>query len=106
VAMVELSRGLLRGHVWVPEGATLRGRDGRMYTKNAAGQAVLALPLVAAAEAATRAAGLDPARTRLAVRFVASFFNALVTATMLAVFYVAARALGAGRRAALLAALL
>ena len=51
VTMLELSRGLLQGHVWVPEGATLRGADGRDYTKNAAAQAVLALPLVALSEA-------------------------------------------------------
>ena len=90
----------------VPEGATLEGPDGRQYSKNAAGQAVLALPIVAAAEAGARAAGLDPERARLAVRFGASFFNAFVTALMLAVFYAAARALGAARRAALLATLL
>jgi hypothetical protein len=106
VTMLELSRGMLQGHVWVPTGATLRGPDGREYTKNAAAQAVLALPLVAVSEAGARAAGLDPARARLAVRFGASFFNALVTALMLAACYAAARALGASRRAALLATLL
>jgi len=106
VTMLELARGLLHGRVWVPEGATLRGPDGRDYTKNAAAQAVLALPLVAAAEAGARAARLDAGRTRLAVRFGASFFNAFVTALLLAALYRSARALAASRRAALLAALL
>src|SRR5205085_404804 len=84
----------------------LRGPDGRDYTKNAAAQAVLALPLVAAAEAGARAAHLPPERAALAVRFGASFFDAIVTAAMLAAFYMAARSLAASRRAALLAALL
>jgi len=106
VTMLELARSLLRGSVEVPEGATLAGPDGKHYTKNAAGQAVLALPLVAAAEGAAAVAGLDPGRRRLAVRFVASFFNAAVTALMLAVFYVLARMLGAGGGAALAGALL
>ncbi|TMQ68828.1 MAG: hypothetical protein E6K80_13715, partial [Candidatus Eisenbacteria bacterium] len=43
VTMLDLSRALLRGHLDVPVGATLDGPDGRHYTKNAAGQAVLAL---------------------------------------------------------------
>lgn len=106
VTMLELARSLLHGSVQVPEGATLDGPDGKHYTKNAAGQAVLALPLVAVAEGAAAVAGFDPGRRRLAVRFAASFFNAAVTALMLAVFYVLARMLGAGGAAALGAALL
>jgi hypothetical protein len=90
----------------VPEGATLALPDGRHFTKNAAGQAVLALPLVAAAEGAAAAAGFDAGRRSLAVRFVASFFNAAVTALMLAAFYLLARMLGAGGGAALGGALL
>ncbi len=93
VTMLELSRALLHGGVAVPAGATLDGADGRHYTKNAAAQAVLALPLTAVAEGAAGAAGLAPARRLLAVRFVVSFFNALVTALLLAAFYVAARRL-------------
>src|SRR5262245_47571374 len=54
VTMLELARAMLRGGLAVPAGATLRGPDGRDYTKNAAGEAVLALPLVAAGEAASR----------------------------------------------------
>jgi hypothetical protein len=106
VAMLELSRSLLRGDIAVPEGATLRGPDGRAYTKNAAGQAVLALPLVAAAEAG--AAFFEPSSQHrsLAVRFAVSFFNAAVAALLLGVFYSAARGLGAGVRAALAATLL
>lgn len=45
VTMYEVSRALLGGRVAVPEGATLRGPDGRHYSKNAAAQAVVALPL-------------------------------------------------------------
>lgn len=106
VTMLELARALLRGSVEVPEGATLAVPDGRHFTKNAAGQAVLALPLVAAAEGAAAAAGLDAGRRSLAVRFAASFFNAVVTALMLTVFYLLARMLGAGGGAALGGALL
>ncbi len=101
VTMLELSRALLRGSIAVPEGATLQGADGRFYTKNAAGQAVLALPVVGLADAGAAALGLEPARRELAVRFGASFFNALVTALMLALFYAGARSLGAGAGAAL-----
>lgn len=104
--MLELARAMLRGSVEVPEGATMPGPGGVHFTKNAAGQAVIALPLVAAAEGAAALAGLDAGRRRLAVRFVVSFFNAAVTALILAVFYVLARMLGAGGGAALGGALL
>ena len=106
VTMLDLSRALLRGHLDVPVGATLDGPDGRHYTKNAAGQAVLALPLVAAAEGIAALSGLPEARRTLAVRFVTSFFNAVVTALLLAVFYAAARGLGVRARAALAATVL
>ncbi len=106
LAMLDLSRAMLHGHLWVPEGATLRGPDGRAYTKNAAGQAIVALPLVAGAEAAASAARLSPAKGELAVRFAASFLNALVTALMLALVYRGARSLGTGTRPALMATLL
>ena len=96
VTMLELSRAMLSGRIDVPEGATLRGPDGRFYTKNAAGQALVALPLVAAAEGASRLSGLPPARRELAARFGVSFFNAAVTALLLAAFYLAARRLGIG----------
>jgi hypothetical protein len=101
VTMLELSRAMLRGGIAVPEGATLAGPDGRFYSKNTAGQAVLALPLVALAETGAGALGLAPAKRELAVRFGVSFFNALVTALMLGAFYRGARALGAGGGAAL-----
>ncbi|HVP14448.1 MAG TPA: hypothetical protein VMS88_02825 [Terriglobales bacterium] len=106
VTMLALSRALLRGGIAVPEGATQPGPDGRAYTKNAAGQAVLALPLVAAAEGAASALRLGPAKRTLAVRFGASFFNAFVTALLLGALYRGARALGAGTGAALGAAAL
>lgn len=106
VTMLELSRAMLRGGIAVPEGATLAGNDGRFYTKNAAAQAVLSLPLVAAAEGVAAVAGLSPARQRLAVRFAASFFNAIVVALLLAVFYYATRSFGASPPAALAGSLL
>jgi hypothetical protein len=106
VTMLELSRAMLRGGIVVPEGSTILGPDGRLYTKNTAGQAVLALPLVALSETGSAALGLGPAKRALAVRFGASFFNALVTALLLGVFYRGARALGAGGGAALAGALL
>ncbi|MFI5370084.1 MAG: hypothetical protein ACHQ52_00905 [Candidatus Eisenbacteria bacterium] len=103
VSMLELGRSMLHGRIDIPPGATLEGRDGRAYTKNAAGQAVLALPLVAAGETLTRAAHLTPARQVLALRFVVSFFNALLTALLLAAFYLAARRYGIGAGEALAA---
>ena len=106
VTMLELSRAMLRGGIAVPVGATLDGHDGRHYTKNAAGQAVLALPLVAVAEVATaRLPGPAPRRA-LALRFAVSFFNAVVVALLLAVFYVTVRALGVAAPGALDATLM
>ncbi len=101
VTMFELSRSLLSGSVVVPEGATLAGPDGRPRTKNAALQAVLALPLVAAGEAAARVAPLSPATRVLAARFVVSFFNAFVVAVLLGAFYFVARRLAVSARVAL-----
>lgn len=106
VTMFELSRALLHGRIEVPEGATMRGPDGRTYTKNTAGQAMLALPIVAAGEAAAAAAKLPPERAVLASRFVASFFNALVCALLVAALYAFARRLGATAGAAFAAAAL
>jgi len=104
VTMYELSRALLAGRIDVPEGATLAGPDGRHYSKNHAGQAVLALPLVAAAEGITRAAGLDESRQRLAARAVASGFNAIVVAVLAGLFVHLMLLLGASQRASLAAA--
>jgi hypothetical protein len=101
VTMFEVSRALLHGHIDVPEGATLRGPDGRSYSKNNAGQAVLALPLVAVAETAARAAGFREEKAVLAARFGASFFNAAVSALLLAALYAFARRLGCGPGASL-----
>lgn len=91
VTMFDVADAVLHGHIAVPEGATLRGPDGRFYSKNAAGQAVLALPLVAAGEGLARAAGFQAEKAVLAARFLASFFNAIVTAIMLGVFYFVVR---------------
>src|SRR4029077_10021078 len=100
VTMLELSGAPLRGEIGVPEGATLDGRDGRHYTKNTAGQAVLALPLVALAEVATARLLIPAPRGMLARRAVVSIFNAIVTALVLALFYRAVRALGVKSSAA------
>lgn len=91
VTMFDLAHAMLRGGIAVPEGATLQGPDGRFYSKNTAGQAVLALPFVAAGEAAAAAAGFRTEKQVLAARFVASFFNALVTALLLATLYAVLR---------------
>lgn len=106
VTMFELARSLLHGSIVVPEGATLQGGDGRFYTKNTAGQAVLALPLVAAGEAASAAGGFAPERRVLASRFVASFFNAMIASLLVAALYAFARRLGATPGAAFGAAVL
>lgn len=106
VTMFEVSRALLAGRVAVPEGATVQGQGGRFYSKNAAGQAVLAMPLVAAGSAIARAAHLGPAQSVLIERAVTSAFNAAVTALLLAAFSLAVRAFGVGGPAALGAALL
>jgi len=94
VTMLELSRAMLHGGIAVPLGATLDGPDGRHYTKNAAGQAVLALPLVAVAEFAAARLPIADARRPLALRFVVSFFNSAVMALVIARFYRTARTLG------------
>jgi len=106
VTMFQLARALARGGIAVPEGATLAGPDGRHFSKNTAGQAVLALPLVAAGDAAAGLAGFRAERRELAGRFVASFFNALVTSLLLAVLYAALRRFGVGALAALAATVL
>ncbi|HEY6867824.1 MAG TPA: hypothetical protein VI792_11240, partial [Candidatus Eisenbacteria bacterium] len=106
VTMFELSRALLHGSIDVPEGATLDARDGRHHTKNAAAQAITALPLTTAGEGLVALARLPEPRRTLALRFVVSFFNAIVTAFLLGAFYAAARGLGAGPRAAFAGALL
>ncbi|MCC6350602.1 MAG: hypothetical protein IT347_13535 [Candidatus Eisenbacteria bacterium] len=106
VTMYDLSRALLRGGIAVPEGATLRGPDGRFYSKNNAGQAMLAAPFVAAGEAAAAVSGLPPQRAELASRFVASFFNAFVCALLVAALYAFARRLGATPGASFAAAVL
>ena len=106
VTMFELARAMAHGHIDVPEGATLRGPDGRFYSKNTAGEALLALPLVVTGDVAAHAAGFRNERAQLAARFVASFFNALVAAVLLAALYLGLRQLRVGTRAAFAAAVL
>lgn len=106
VTMFTLARAMAHGGIAVPEGATLQGPDGRFYSKNTAGQAVLALPLVVLGDAAASAAGFAPDRRELAARFVASFFNALVASILLAALYDALRRMRIGVGAAFAATVL
>ena len=106
VTMLELARALAHGRIDVPAGATLRGPDGRFYSKNTAGEAVLALPFVVAGDVAARAAGFRAERAEWAARFVASFFNACVTALLLAALYLGLRSLRVSARASLAATVL
>lgn len=107
VTMAELSRALVHGSIEVPAaGATLQGPDGKFYSKNTAGQAVLALPWTLAGEAIARVAPFAPAKRALAARAVVSTFNAFVTALLLGLFYCAARGFGAGTGASLAASLM
>jgi hypothetical protein len=91
VTMLQLARAIAQGGIAVPEGATLQGPDGRFYSKNTAGQALLALPLVVTGDLAATAAGFQGPRRELAARFVVSFFNAAVAAALLAALYVSLR---------------
>jgi hypothetical protein len=106
LTQLDLARGLRHGSLEVPEGATVTGPDGKTYTKNTWGQALLAFPLVALGDLAGHVAGFHGPRAELATRFVASFFNAIVTALLLAATYVALRTLRVGPRASLAATVL
>ena len=107
VTMFELARAMAHGGIAVPaEGATLQGPDGRYYSKNTAGQAVLALPLVVAGDIAAKAGGFNGERAQLAARFLASFFNSLVAALLLAALWSGLRSLRVSARAALAATVL
>jgi hypothetical protein len=106
ITMLELSRAFAHGTLAVPEGATLVGHDGRFYSKNTAGQAVLAFPFVVAGDVVARASGFRDARAEWASRFVVSFFNALVASLVLAYAYSALRAFRVGVRPAFATAVL
>src|SRR5439155_19375072 len=67
---------------------------------------LLALPLVVAGDVAAHAAGFREERAQLAARFVASFFNAVVAAVLVAALYLGLRQLRVGARAAFAAAVL
>lgn len=103
VTMFQLASAMLEGRIDVPVGATLQGPDGRYYSKNTAGQAILSLPMVAAGKFAARTAGFREEKAVLAARFGASFFNAVLTAVLLGAFYGFARRFGVGSRASLAA---
>jgi hypothetical protein len=97
---------MLRGQLAVPEGATMRGPDGKIYTKNTWGEALLALPLVVAGIAAAHLGGFSGARAELASRFVPSFFNGIVGAFLLAAAYSVMRSLRLSPRGSLAAAVM
>ena len=84
LAQLDLARAMLHGQLVVPEGSTMRGPDGRIYTKNTWGQALLALPLVATGVAVVHIGGFSGTRAELATRFIPSFFNGIVGALLLA----------------------
>ena len=91
LTQLDLARALRHGSLQVPEGATITGPDGRTYSKNTWGQALLAFPLVTVGDLAAHAAGFREERAELAGRFVASFFNAIVTALLLAAAWLGMR---------------
>jgi hypothetical protein len=103
VTMFELARSITHGNLRVPEGATMRGPDGQTYSKNTWGEALLALPLVVAGDVAARVAGFQGERAQWAARFVASFFNAVVAALLLAALYSSLRRLRVSAAASLAA---
>ena len=76
-----------------PEGSTILGADGKVYTKNTWGQAWLALPLARAGLVAAHLGGFTGTRAELASRFVTSFFNGIVTAVLLGFAYRVMRSL-------------
>lgn len=100
VTMFEVARAMLAGRIDVPVGATLTGPDGRHYSKNHAGQAVIALPIVALGEGAARLSGLSEPRQRLMARAVASGCNAIVVALLAGAIVTLAVRLGASPAAA------
>jgi hypothetical protein len=106
LAQLDLARAMLHGQLVVPEGSTMRGPDGRIYTKNTWGQALLALPLVAAGVAAAHVGGFSGTRAELATRFIPSFFNGIVGALLLAAAYSVMRSLKVSTRASLAATLM
>ena len=105
LTQLDLARALRHGSLQVPEGATITGPDGRTYSKNTWGQALLAFPLVTVGDLAAHAAGFREERAELAGRFVASFFNAIVTALLLAATWLGLRSLRVSARASLAAML-
>ena len=92
-----------RGRLSVPpRPETAPGRDGTYFGKYGLGQSLVQAPFYVAGHAAGRLAGADDDR---AARFAVSSTNAFVTTALVAVFWLTARLLGAGLRAATAAAL-
>ena len=106
VTMLELSRAMLHGHLDVPRARPCAVRTAGPIPRTPRDRRCWRCRWSPPGELVARAAHLDEPRRSLAVRFVASIFDAWVTALLLAVFYAAARGLGVGGAAALGATLL
>jgi hypothetical protein len=93
VTMVTLAESMLGGRLAIPAGNGKIGRDGLLYAKADPGQAVVALPLLAAGRAS--AAILPPGALRaLWPRTVASTLNAFAGAAAVTAFFLLVTALG------------
>ncbi len=100
LTMYTLAESMLAGRLAIPEGNGKIGRDGLLYAKADPGQAVIALPLVAAGRAS--AALLPPGALRaLWPRSLASTLNAFAGAAAVLAFFSLLTALGYPTRSSL-----
>jgi hypothetical protein len=102
--MFTFSRSLLSGRLSIPAGNGKVGRDGLLYPKADPGQAIVALPLVAAGDVTARLLPAGSLRD-LWSRALASTLNAVIGAGCLVLFLQVLRTMGYGTRAALLLSL-
>lgn len=102
--MFTLSESLLRGRLAIPAGNGKVGRQGLLYAKADPGQAVVALPLVAAGRLTAPLLPAGPLRA-LWPRAVASTLNAFAAAAAVVAFLLVVRSLGYSPRTALVLAL-
>ncbi len=102
--MFTLSGSLLAGRLAIPAGNGKAGRGGLLYAKADPGQAVVALPLVAAGRLSAPLLPAGPLRA-LWPRAVASTLNAFAGAAAVVVFLLVVRSLGYAPRTALVLAL-
>jgi len=102
--MFSLSESLLAGRLSIPAGNGRIGRHGLLYAKADPGQAVIAMPLVAAGRATAKLLPPGPLRT-FWPRAVASTMNAFVGAAAVVVFLLLVRSLGYSPQTALIMSL-